>query len=241
MQLSEHASYSPNDGSWLQRKVAKAVINSPKYSKTVLIASYDETGGWADHLYDPYEAGRTPTSPGFRVPFYMISPFTLNGGVYTEHCGHTWQLMFVEKWQAAMSRRMRLSHGVARTWLTLSTPLTLSTQTTAYRGFKNVRGPLAEGQILGFETSGQAKCLRAVGLSPATKSHDDIKLSKGCSFKAKDKGQYLAAGRRKQPGWRKNQAFCNAFSVTYWLLHCCGLDGPYGHTRQRLVVNRVAK
>ncbi|KAI8652063.1 hypothetical protein NCS56_01423100 [Fusarium sp. Ph1] len=122
MQLSEHPPYSPNDGSWLQRKISEAVINSPKYSKTVLIVSYDETGGWADHvspyhspdgtsgewLEDPYgEAGRTPAGPGFRVPFYIISPFTRNGGVYTEHCDHTSQLMFVEKWQAAKGRDVR--------------------------------------------------------------------------------------------------------------------------------------
>ncbi|RSL74536.1 hypothetical protein CEP53_000122 [Fusarium sp. AF-6] len=122
MQLSEHPPYSPHDGSWLQRKVAEAVINSPKYSKTVLIVSYDETGGWADHvspyhspdgtpgewLDDPYgEAGRTPTGPGFRVPFYIISPFTRNGGVFTEHCDHTSQLMFIEKWQAAKGRDVK--------------------------------------------------------------------------------------------------------------------------------------
>ncbi|SCO42877.1 related to non-hemolytic phospholipase C precursor [Fusarium fujikuroi] len=119
MQLSEHPPYSPHDGSWLQRKVAEAVINSPKYSKSVLIISYDETGGWADHVSpytspdgtagewidDPYgAAGRTATGPGFRVPFYIISPFTRKGGVYTEHADHTSQVSFIEKWQAAKGR-----------------------------------------------------------------------------------------------------------------------------------------
>ncbi|KAF4989206.1 hypothetical protein FGRMN_9263 [Fusarium graminum] len=122
MQLSEHPPYSPHDGSWLQKKVAEAVINSPKYSKSVLIISYDETGGWADHVSpyhspdgtpgewidDPYgQAGRTATGPGFRVPFYIISPFTRKGGVYTEHCDHTSQISFIEKWQAAKGRDVK--------------------------------------------------------------------------------------------------------------------------------------
>ncbi|KAK0386804.1 hypothetical protein NLU13_6640 [Sarocladium strictum] len=120
-ELSEHPPYSPHDGSWLQKKISEAVINSPKYSKSVLIISYDETGGWADHvnpyhspegtpgewLNDPYgDAGYTPAGPGFRLPFYIISPFTRNGGVYTEHCDHTSQIAFIEKWQAAKGRNV---------------------------------------------------------------------------------------------------------------------------------------
>ncbi|KAM0547825.1 hypothetical protein ACHAPJ_010171 [Fusarium lateritium] len=127
MQLSEHPPYSPHDGSWLQRKIADAVINSPKYSSSALIISYDETGGWADHVSpyhapdgtagewidDPYgEAGRTVIGPGFRVPFYIISPFTRNGGVYTEHCDHTSQLAFIEKWQAAKGRDVKSNEVV---------------------------------------------------------------------------------------------------------------------------------
>jgi phospholipase C len=118
-QLSEHPPYSPRDGGWLQRKIADAVIKSPKYSKTALIVSYDETGGWADHL-DPYrspdgtpgewlddpygEVGHTFAGPGFRVPFYIISPWTRHGGVYTEYADHNSQILFLEKWQEAKGR-----------------------------------------------------------------------------------------------------------------------------------------
>jgi hypothetical protein len=41
MELSEHPPYMPKDGAWLQRQVAEAVINSPKYNSTVLMISYD--------------------------------------------------------------------------------------------------------------------------------------------------------------------------------------------------------
>ncbi|PHH79460.1 hypothetical protein CDD82_2379 [Ophiocordyceps australis] len=119
MQLSEHPPYSPNDGAWLQTQIAQAVINSPKYNKTALIVSYDETGGWFDHVNpfhapdgtrgewidDPWgQVGHTFTGPGFRVPFYIISPFTRNGGVYTGHADHSSQILFVEQWQAAKGR-----------------------------------------------------------------------------------------------------------------------------------------
>jgi phospholipase C len=120
-ELSEHPPHSPNDGAWLQRKVAEAVITSPKYSKTALFISYDETGGWADHvipfhspvdtpgewLTDPTTGiGHTFQGPGFRLPFWIISPFTRHGGVYTEHCDHNSQIMFIEQWQAAKGRNV---------------------------------------------------------------------------------------------------------------------------------------
>jgi len=47
-ELSEHPPFGPNDGAWLQQQIVNAVVNSPKYNSTVLIISYDETGGWAD-------------------------------------------------------------------------------------------------------------------------------------------------------------------------------------------------
>ncbi|KAM0738212.1 hypothetical protein ACQRIT_007404 [Beauveria bassiana] len=127
MVLSEHTPYMPKDGGWLQRKIADAVIKSPKYNRTVLIYSYDETGGWADHvdpfrspkgtagewLEDPYgKVGYTFTGPGYRVPFYIISPWTRNGGVYTEHTDHNSQILFLEKWQEAKGRDVKTDEMV---------------------------------------------------------------------------------------------------------------------------------
>lgn len=40
-ELSEHPPYIPSDGAWLQQQVINAVVNSPKYSSTVLMISYD--------------------------------------------------------------------------------------------------------------------------------------------------------------------------------------------------------
>ena len=115
--LSEHPPYTPRDGAWLQRKVAHAVMHGKAWNNTVYILSYDETGGWADHvmsphaprdepgewMLDPYNHtfGQAPTGPGFRLPFYIISPWTRNGGVFTEPTSHESQIMFLEEWAKA--------------------------------------------------------------------------------------------------------------------------------------------
>ena len=117
MELSEHPPYSPHDGAWLQKQVVNAVTSSPKYNSTALLISYDETGGWGDHVVpyhspentavewipDPYIDSHDPTymGPGFRLPFYIVSPYTRGGAVFTEPSDHNSQLLFVEKWLAA--------------------------------------------------------------------------------------------------------------------------------------------
>ncbi|KAF9890279.1 hypothetical protein FE257_006193 [Aspergillus nanangensis] len=115
-ELSEHPPYMPKDGAWLQKKVVDAVTSSPKYPSTLLMISYDETGGWGDHvtpfhspedtagewMEDPYGLfGKIFVGPGFRVPFYMISPWTRGGRVFTERADHNSQILFVEQWLEA--------------------------------------------------------------------------------------------------------------------------------------------
>jgi phospholipase C len=122
MELSEHPPYSPHDGAWLQKNVVDAVTSSPKYNRTALIISYDETGGWGDHVVpyhspegtaiewvaDPYTTSHDSvyTGPGFRLPFYIVSPYTRGGAVFTEPSDHNSQLLFVEKWLAAKGTKL---------------------------------------------------------------------------------------------------------------------------------------
>lgn len=118
-ELSEHQPYAPRDGAWLQKQIVDAVTQGAGYNKTALIISYDESGGWGDHvtpyhspdgtagewLEDPYgEVGYTYSGPGFRLPFYIVSPWTRNGNVFTEHADHNSQIMFVEEWLAAKNK-----------------------------------------------------------------------------------------------------------------------------------------
>lgn len=116
-ELSEHPPYSPHDGAWLQQQVVNAVTGSPKYNETALIISWDETGGWSDHVTpyhspegtaaewveDPYDNfGNVYTGPGFRLPFYIVSPWTRGGNVFTERADHISQIKFVERWLGAL-------------------------------------------------------------------------------------------------------------------------------------------
>lgn len=103
------------DGAWLQQKIVDAVVNSPEYHQIALIISYDETDGWGDHvppstfprgtdvelIEDPETSRYVLTGPGFRVPFYVITPFTRGGHVFTEPADHTSQLKLLEKWVQA--------------------------------------------------------------------------------------------------------------------------------------------
>ncbi|KAI2791089.1 hypothetical protein POX_c03944 [Penicillium oxalicum] len=115
-ELSEHPPYQPKDGAWLQRQVVDAVINSPKYHSTLLMVSYDETGGFGDHVAPFHSPQGTPgewmkdplglfgdifVGPGFRVPFYMVSPWTRGSRVFTERADHNSQILFVEQWLTA--------------------------------------------------------------------------------------------------------------------------------------------
>lgn len=115
--LSEHPPFMPKDGAWIQRKVAEAVMNGKDWDSTVLIYNYDETGGWADHVMGPHPPknvtsewivdpfipsnGNSPIGPGFRVPFYIVSPWTRGGHVFTEHAAHESTILFLEEWAKA--------------------------------------------------------------------------------------------------------------------------------------------
>lgn len=114
-ELAEHPPNRPVDGAWLINQVINAVTKGASYNDTALFISYDETGGWADHvtpfhaaegtpgewIKNPYGSGMTPIGPGFRMPFFIISPWTRGGNVFVEHSDHTSQIMFVEKWLEA--------------------------------------------------------------------------------------------------------------------------------------------
>ncbi|KAJ3063632.1 hypothetical protein HDU98_000558 [Podochytrium sp. JEL0797] len=120
-QLSEHPPYSPRDGAWITQQIVNAITQGAGYNKTALLISYDETGGWGDHvtpyhspsgtaqewLQDPYnKVGLTYTGPGFRLPFSIVSPWTRGGNVFTEHADHNSQVLFIESWLAAKGKNV---------------------------------------------------------------------------------------------------------------------------------------
>jgi phospholipase C len=82
--------------------VANAIVNSPAWEKTALIITYDEWGGFFDHVAPPRMADDVPAGDfdhgqaGFRVPAFVLSPFATRGAIDGYTHDHTSILKFVE-------------------------------------------------------------------------------------------------------------------------------------------------
>lgn len=114
---SEHPSAAPLNGEVMISGILQALTANPKvWAKTVLIVSYDENGGFFDHVSPPvappgtpgeFVTPRAPTAQsggilgpiglGFRVPMLMVSPFSRGGYVNSDTFDHTSQIRLLEE------------------------------------------------------------------------------------------------------------------------------------------------
>jgi phospholipase C len=88
-----------------------ALTLSPAWPRTVLVITYDEGGGFFDHVAPPQDApipradqaaGNTDGLLGFRVPCLLISPFARRAAVAHDVFDHTSVLRLIEwRWQLA--------------------------------------------------------------------------------------------------------------------------------------------
>jgi phospholipase C len=91
--------------------IVNTLMNGPLWSKTVLVITYDEWGGFYDHVRPPRFPDGTTHKPnttdtttgvedhgqaGFRVPTYIVSPFARRGVVSHRVFDHTAIPRFVE-------------------------------------------------------------------------------------------------------------------------------------------------
>jgi phospholipase C len=123
--LSEHATNHPADGEDLSARILSILAkpeNAKVYAKTAFILNYDEGGQFYDHHWPPTppmdeEDGSStvttegeltqkvefgipegrPIGLGWRVPLFLISPWTRGDYVYSEVADHTSVLQFIEK------------------------------------------------------------------------------------------------------------------------------------------------
>jgi phospholipase C len=102
-------------------RIARAVMTSPNWDHTALFITYDEHGGYYDHVPPPAAVTPDDTPPllgpddlpggydrlGFRVPLVVVSPWAKRGYVSNVVQDHTSILRFIErKWNlGAMTRR----------------------------------------------------------------------------------------------------------------------------------------
>lgn len=107
-------------------QVFQAVTANPeRWAKTVMILTYDEHGGFFDHVQPipletvaPNDAYPVFETSGLRVPGIVISPLVSPGSVYTENLDHTSILkflgqMFDEKESYSAEVDKRNVHSVA--------------------------------------------------------------------------------------------------------------------------------
>ena len=103
--LSEHPIYSPAGGQAYVKRHLDAIFANPKlWAKTAFILSYDENGGFFDHVPPPTPpkgakgewVGDEPIGLGMRVPGLVISPWSRGGKVVSDVVDHTSTLRFLE-------------------------------------------------------------------------------------------------------------------------------------------------
>ncbi|HZX07674.1 alkaline phosphatase family protein [Kribbella sp.] len=113
-EADEHPSGLPAAGGAFIYDLLDALASTPEvWNKTVLFITYDENGGFFDHVTPPTPPPGTPgefltTLPrqaggiagpigmGFRVPTFVISPWSRGGWVAGETFDHTSLLRFLE-------------------------------------------------------------------------------------------------------------------------------------------------
>ncbi len=113
---SEHPPAPPVGGEQVVNQVITTLMSNPSvWAKTALFITYDENGGFFDHVTPPTPPPGTkdeyltvspipsdasgtsgPIGLGFRVPMLVVSPFSAGGYVCSEIFDHTSTLRFIE-------------------------------------------------------------------------------------------------------------------------------------------------
>lgn len=83
----DHPPVSVQPGQRFIADVVAAVMNSPLWPKTALLITYDEHGGFHDHVAPPVVTDDYITQAGFRVPTMLVSPWARRN--FVAHGQHT--------------------------------------------------------------------------------------------------------------------------------------------------------
>lgn len=120
----DHPHADIRNGELFMARVYRAVTRSPNWSRTVLIFTFDEWGGFFDHIPPPtgpippaeVAAGNQDGRRGFRVPCVMVSPFAARSHVATDVYDHTSILRMIEsRWSLrSLSIRDRTANDLGR-------------------------------------------------------------------------------------------------------------------------------
>src|SRR3954470_18340494 len=109
--LDEHPRNDIFKGTQIMRRLFNAIMQSPIWGKSVTFFTYDEGGGFYDHVPPPTAVKPDDIPPkllpqdtvgdfdryGYRVPFVAVSPFSRKNYVSHTVSDHTSILKFIEK------------------------------------------------------------------------------------------------------------------------------------------------
>jgi len=93
MEESEHPLTDVRYGMWYVTAVVNALMKSSSWQNTVLVVTWDEYGGFFDHVTPPHQFG---TMLGPRVPALIISPYARPGFIDHTTCDFSSVLRYVE-------------------------------------------------------------------------------------------------------------------------------------------------
>jgi phospholipase C len=91
-------------GEYFLSRIYNAVTSSPAWPRTLLVITFDEWGGFFDHVSPPKAVDLNPdlAQRGFRIPCVLISPFARRGKVAHGVYDHTSILRMAEwRWNLA--------------------------------------------------------------------------------------------------------------------------------------------
>jgi phospholipase C len=109
---SEHPPGSVQSGMRFVRTVINNLVASPYWDSSAFLLSYDDWGGWYDHVRPPQIDG---FGYGFRVPALLVSPYARRGYVDHTTLDFTSGLKFIEEnWGLApLTRRDATATSIA--------------------------------------------------------------------------------------------------------------------------------
>jgi len=90
---SEHPPASVAEGQAWVTSLVNAVMNGPDWNSTAIFVSWDDWGGFYDHVAPPTVDGN---GYGLRVPGLVISPYAKKGSVDHQTLSHDAYLKFIE-------------------------------------------------------------------------------------------------------------------------------------------------
>jgi phospholipase C len=96
-QASDHPVTTDGSGPDWVATVVNAIGNSSYWANTAIIISWDDWGGWYDHVMPPIITNAPQYEMGFRVPMIVVSPFAKAGKVVHTTYDFGSILKFIEK------------------------------------------------------------------------------------------------------------------------------------------------